>query len=175
MGLGFVAFEDANGVFYSALRNARYTYVSNASGETELYDLDADPFQLDNQVANPAYDAAEAALAARLARLRACTGPSCRSKPALNLKLPRAKRRDGRSCRRAGQFVARVGGAAAGRLVFARFEVGGRASGSDQAAPFRKRLTPRLLRRKPRPEIQVFAELLDGRTVSLQKRVRICR
>jgi hypothetical protein len=59
--------------------------------------------------------------------------------------------------------------------VVARFSVGGRSSGSDQAAPFRKRLTPRLLRRKPRPEIQVFAELLDGRTVSLQKRVRICR
>jgi len=167
--------EDANGVFYSALRNSNYTYVSNASGETELYDLDADPFQLDNEVANPAYDAAEAALAARLARLRACAALTCRSKPALKLNLPGAKRRDGRSCRRAGQFVARVRGAAAGRLVFARFEVGGRASGSDQAAPFRKRLTPRLLRRKPRPEIQVFAELLDGRTVSLQKRVRICR
>jgi N-acetylglucosamine-6-sulfatase len=167
--------EDPNGVSYSALRNSRYTYVSNASGETELYDLDADPFQLQNQVANPAYDAAEAALAARLARLRACAGPSCRSNPALGLKLPRTQRQDGRSCRRAGQFVARVRGAAAGRLVFARFEVGGRRSGSDVVAPFRHRLTPRLLRRKPSPKIDVFAELIDGRAVSLQKRVRICR
>ena len=166
--------EDANGVFYSACATPLHVRQQRKRRDRALRPRRGSVPAV-NQVANPAYDAAEAALAARLARLRACTGPSCRSKPALNLKLPRAKRRDGRSCRRAGQFVARVGGAAAGRLVFARFEVGGRASGSDQAAPFRKRLTPRLLRRKPRPEIQVFAELLDGRTVSLQKRVRICR
>ena len=165
--------EDANGVFYSALRNSSYTYVSNASGETELYDLGADPFQLSNQVANPAYDAAEAALAARLARLRTCAALTCRSKPALKLNLPRAKRRNGRSCRQAGRFVARVRARLpADSWSRALASGGGRA---PTAAPFRKRLTPRLLRRKPRPEIQVFAGLLDGRTVSLQKRVRICR
>jgi N-acetylglucosamine-6-sulfatase len=167
--------EIANGVFYAALRNSRYTYVSNASGETELYDLAVDPFQLQNQVANPAYDAAEAALAARLAALRACVGSDCRSRPPLKLKLPPAERRGGRSCRSPGDFLARVRGAASSQLVLARFEVGGRAAGSDRLAPFKERLAPRLLRRKRRPLIQAFAELLDGRLASLQKRVRVCR
>ncbi len=36
-------------------------------------------------------------------------------------------------------------------------------------------IAARLLRDKPRPELRVIAELVDGRTLSLQKRVRICR
>ena len=167
--------EGGAGVTYAAVRNSKYTYVSNASGETELYDLDADPYQLDNQVANPAYDAAEAALAARLAGLRTCAGESCRLRPALKLKLSRSVRDRGRSCRPPKDFLARLRGPDSGALVRATFRVGAKLSGRDLSWPFKKELRPRLLRAKRRPEIRVVVELVDGRALSLQKRVRICR
>ena len=63
---------------FAAVRTARYIYVENGTGEIELYDLGSDPYELQNQDANPAYDAVEAALAARLAPLRSCSGESCR-------------------------------------------------------------------------------------------------
>jgi arylsulfatase A-like enzyme len=160
---------------YAAVRTARYVYVENLTGELELYDLEADPYQLQNLAADPAYDAIEAALAARLASLRACAGPSCRLKPDLKLKLPRSVRQNGRSCRPAGDFMARVRGSVAGQVVHASFAVGAAAAGEDSAGPFKKRLRASLLRAKRKPEIRVVAELLDGRALSLQKRVRICR
>ena len=51
----------------------------------ELYDLEADPFELQSQHANPAYAPLRAQLAARLAALRDCAGDSCRTKPQLRL------------------------------------------------------------------------------------------
>jgi N-acetylglucosamine-6-sulfatase len=160
---------------FAAVRTSRYVYVENLTGELELYDLDLDPFQLQNQVANPAYDAAEAALAARLAALRSCAGKSCRSKPDLRLKLPRPVREGGRSCRQASGFVVRVRGADAGELVLASFAVGSAKAVTDRAGPFKKRLLPRQLRAKRRPEIRAEVELVDGRRLSLRQRVRICR
>ena len=56
-----------------------------------------------------------------------------------------------------------------------RSAVGAKPAGRDGAGPFKKQLQPRLLRAKRRPEIRAIAELLDGRQLSLQKRVRICR
>ena len=63
---------------FAAIRTSRYVYVENATGELELYDLSVDPYQLQNQVLNPAYDLAEAQLAKRLAALRSCAGETCR-------------------------------------------------------------------------------------------------
>ena len=169
--------DDAiGGVFYDAIRNARYTYVQNATGELELYDLRKDPFQLQNQISNPAYDAAEAALAKRLARLRNCAGASCRSRPDLRLELPRSIREGGRSCRRPGAFVARLRGSGAAGLVRARFAIGSEGAGRVGEAPWKKKIRPSLLREgRGRPEIRVIAELLDGRVLSVQRRTRICR
>ena len=160
---------------FSAIHTSGYVYVANATGELELYDLGVDPFQLDNQVNNPAYDAIEASLASRLATLRSCAGEGCRTKPDLRLKLPKSQRENGRSCRDAKDFVARVRGSAAGDLVLVGFSVGAEPAGQATAGPFKKEILPRLLRAKKRPEIRVVAELLDGRIQSLQKRVRICR
>jgi hypothetical protein len=160
---------------YEAVRTSRYIYVVNEADRPELYDLEADPYQLQNLASDPAYDEPEAALAARLAALAGCAGPSCRSKPALVQKLPRTVRRDGRSCRRAGGFLVRVRGADAGALVEATFRVGAKRAARDRSSPIKKRIAARLLRGKRRPEIRVVAELVDGRELSLQKRVRICR
>ena len=73
--------DNVNGVFYSAIRTARYLYARNASGETELYDLRSDPYQLQNLVTDPVYDAAEAALAARLAALAVAPGRAVAPSP----------------------------------------------------------------------------------------------
>ncbi len=166
--------EEANGVFYGAVRNSRYAYVLNASGETELYDLRADPYQLENQVSNPAYDEAEAALAARLAALQTCAAKSCRAKPALSLKLPASERENGRSCRSAADFVARVRGAGASKVERVTFRVGSRLAGRDSSTPLDERIEPGLLRGKRTPELRAIVEMIDGRKLSLQKEVRIC-
>jgi arylsulfatase A-like enzyme len=62
---------------YHGVRTARYAYVEYATGERELYDLAADPDELDN-LAGRADPALLDSLAARLARLRSCRGAGCR-------------------------------------------------------------------------------------------------
>ena len=38
---------------FAAVRTDRYVYVENLTGEIELYDLEADPVQLQNQARQP--------------------------------------------------------------------------------------------------------------------------
>lgn len=71
---------------YRALRTQQYLYVEWYAGdehEYELYDLAADPYQLENLLATPegrtANQALTAELRARLKQLESCAGPSCRS------------------------------------------------------------------------------------------------
>jgi N-acetylglucosamine-6-sulfatase len=63
---------------YHALRTRDYLYVEYTSGERELYDVRADPYQLESLHAT-----ADAAVAGQLARwlgtLRTCVGASCRA------------------------------------------------------------------------------------------------
>ena len=54
-----------------AVRTGRYKYVEKASGETELYDLLRDPFELANLAGKRAYSGVTAELSVKLARLRA--------------------------------------------------------------------------------------------------------
>jgi arylsulfatase A-like enzyme len=63
---------------YLALRTERYLYVEYASGERELYDMQTDPYQLENLAAT-ADPALLAALAANLDHLRLCAGADCRA------------------------------------------------------------------------------------------------
>jgi arylsulfatase A-like enzyme len=62
---------------FDGIRTAEWTYVEYGTGERELYDLARDPHQLDN-VVETADPALVAALAARLAELRTCSGAECR-------------------------------------------------------------------------------------------------
>ena len=63
---------------YQGLRTREYAYVEYMTGERELYDLRADPYELDN-IATKASQALLAELSARLGELNRCSGATCRS------------------------------------------------------------------------------------------------
>ena len=64
------------------MRTDRYTYVVwTETGEEELYDRAADPYELNNVAADPAYAAIKAQLAAKLAQLQHCAGAACNVTP----------------------------------------------------------------------------------------------
>ena len=62
---------------YQAVRTRRYLYVEYETGELELYNLKADPYQLQNIYAS-ADPALITELQSRLHKLRTCSGDSCR-------------------------------------------------------------------------------------------------
>jgi hypothetical protein len=75
---------------YRGIRNYRFLYVEHrTTGETELYDLQKDPFELQSEHANPAYASLKRLLAGRLHNLVSCAGASCRSRPAAALRTTR--------------------------------------------------------------------------------------
>ena len=156
---------------YAAIRNARFKYVEHhagaSAGAVELYDLERDPFELQSEHSNPAFAPLRAQLAARLAALRDCAGSGCRTKPRLKLKV-----RKRRGCVPRPARV-RIKGPDAGRVGRVTFKVGGRSAGKDGSRPFRKKLGR--LKRGKRTTIRATAEMLDGRRVDLERRVRACR
>jgi N-acetylglucosamine-6-sulfatase len=62
---------------YRAIRTETHKYVEYDTGDKELYDLEADPYELDN-----VYESAGPSLASdlktRLDALRSCTSEGCR-------------------------------------------------------------------------------------------------
>ncbi len=63
---------------YKAVRTRIHKYVRYINEESELYDLEADPYQLESRHADPAYGPLRRRLAERLRSLRGCAGSSCR-------------------------------------------------------------------------------------------------
>lgn len=65
--------------YWTAVRAGQWLYTEYPeTAEQELYDLVADPYQLENRAGDPALADTEARLAALLDRLRDCEGASCR-------------------------------------------------------------------------------------------------
>ncbi|HEU4493836.1 MAG TPA: sulfatase [Rubrobacteraceae bacterium] len=64
---------------YQALRTNDHTYVEWSSGEQELYDLEADPYQLRSVHDAPANQALIEKLSSQLATLRDCKADLCRA------------------------------------------------------------------------------------------------
>jgi N-acetylglucosamine-6-sulfatase len=66
--------------WYRGVRTRRYTYVEyEQTGEQELYDRRRDPYQLDNVAYRTTHRKTRKVLAAKLDRLRGCSGDDCRS------------------------------------------------------------------------------------------------
>ena len=67
---------------YTGVRTDQYTYVVwTETGEKELYDRAADPYELENVAGDSAYAAVEADLATKLQKLANCKGDACNVKP----------------------------------------------------------------------------------------------
>jgi N-acetylglucosamine-6-sulfatase len=138
---------------YQGVRTDRYLYAQYGTGEQELYDLRNDPFELQNAVTNPAYAPAKAALQQLLGSMVRCAGKGCRHRPALKLKF--------RDCSRA--IVA-----GKGQAQEATFYLRGKKIGSDPKPPIRVKLRNASSGEK----VEVVALSLDGRKVSLTRRLR---
>ncbi len=71
-------YSRAGNTGYSAIRTSRYKYVKYVTGERELYDLLYDPHEERSLHDSPRYADVRRRLAPKLARLRDCSGATCR-------------------------------------------------------------------------------------------------
>ncbi len=85
---------------YFGLRAGRYKYVEYTNGERELYDMKADPAELHNRIASPAWRAVAARLSVELAARKTCRGATCR---AVTARLPAAPYASRKLKRKAGR------------------------------------------------------------------------
>ena len=75
---GATASSSAPPLNYSAIRTGNYKYIEYADGGRELYDLKADPYELNNKVHTRRYRKVYRYLADQLDRRRFCDGVECR-------------------------------------------------------------------------------------------------
>ncbi len=67
---------------YKGVRPGDWKYVIyRDSGAEELYDLKADPYEINNLAGDPAYAATKARLIAKLEQLKECSGSACTAVP----------------------------------------------------------------------------------------------
>jgi N-acetylglucosamine-6-sulfatase len=65
---------------FTAVRTDRYLWIEyTEQGEQELYDLARDPYELTSLHTDPALASVRETLAQKLAKLRSCRGPTCRT------------------------------------------------------------------------------------------------
>jgi N-acetylglucosamine-6-sulfatase len=176
---------EPDGLQYSAVRTHRYKYVENATGELELYDLELDPYELQNQKDNPAYDKVQIAMAKRLDVLRDCAGEACRQQPRVELKIKgerkvkrnaKGKKVGFKNCFRAGSVSAKVKRAdGEADIVEVTFRVEGKKAGVRNIKPFERKLRPSLLKAKKKPAVTATTMMLDGRGITLAEDVKVCR
>ena len=162
---------------YRAIRTGRFVYAQHlTTGEYELYDLERDPYQLDNLDGVVSYAGVQRDLARRLRLLRNCVGRGCQKAPGLRLGVRSAGRRvePGR-CARGDDLRLRLAGRDRERVTGAEVFVGGRKIARVAGGPISKRIRRPRVRPGRRYVLRVQAELRDGRIYTLDRRLRACR
>ena len=135
---------------YHGVRTDRYLYAQYGTGERELYDLRADPFELQNQAGNPVFAQVQGALQRLLGGEAKCAGKTCRARPAVKLE-PR------------GCSSAKVAGK--GKPREATFYLRRKKIRHDAKPPIRTRLRGA----SSGARLQAVVSSLDGRIVTLKR------
>jgi hypothetical protein len=161
--------------WFTGVRTRHYLYVE-WPGESELYDLARDPYELQSLHGDPRTARLRLALSARLARLRACAGAACRPRPklALRLRAPAHGATGGHRCLR-GTAVALLRGPDRRHVQEVTFLVGSHRVRADHAAPFRARLPSRRLRAGGLTRIRARVQADYDRLATYDRRIRVCR
>jgi len=182
----------ANGVpRYRALRNQRYLWIEHkTTGEYELYDHVADPFELRNLEDLDSYAPIRTAMAKRLRSLQRCRGArGCsRSRPKLVLRATAAPARTARERRqerrRSGGGVQRcvggdvrlsLAGSDLAAVVAVAYFRGAKRLRATRRPPFAVRLPARALPRARTSPLRARVTTFDGRTATYDRAVRTCR
>jgi N-acetylglucosamine-6-sulfatase len=144
---------------FDAIRSRNFLYAEYQNGDRELYDLQKDPYELQSQHANPAYDEIKNALAARLHNLVRCAGSTCRARPPLVFTAVRRGK--------CGAVSASVSGSG---VTAVTFMVDGRRAAIDTHKPFHANL-----RFKRRATVRARVATMFDQLVTADRAVRGCR
>jgi len=174
-----ILLENGNGANnvppYRGIRTTRFVYAEHlTTGETELYDLERDPYELSNLVDDARYDPVRRDLASRLKTLKRCAGRGCQKHPALRLEVSSAGRRlsDG-ACPRSDLDL-RIAGRDRRRVSVAVTFIGARRVARASSEPDAQRIRKPHVRPGRRYRLRVRADLRDGRRLTLDRRLRGC-
>jgi arylsulfatase A-like enzyme len=170
---------------FRALRNNRFLYVEHSTtGETELYDLRKDPFELRNLEDRDDYAPVRHLLARRLRSLKRCRGRRCNAgRPSVRLALrelraPRGKgkkrARRNQSCVARGVRLA-LSGRERTRVERVQYSLGRRRLGSSRQAPFNTDVKRGRLPSGRKLRVRARVTTFDGRLVTVDRPVTTCR
>jgi hypothetical protein len=167
------------------VRTSRYLYTEWRSTEPdgpytpvpekELYDTYADPYQLDNKAADPAYSSVVAELGDELDDLVDCVGPECQTAPTADLTFTNAGvGADG--CMVPPVTTAFTPTSGDGPIVGVTFRVGGQLLTTDTEAPYEAAIPDAAVRSTEPKRATALAEALftDGRRLTLPAKIHLC-
>jgi len=181
--------ENGRGVnsvpMFRALRNNRFLYVQHGTtGETELYDLRKDRYQLRNLEDSDRYAAVRQLLARRLRSLKRCAGERCNAgRPSVRLALrelqPAPRKRSRRRVRHNQSCVARglrlgLTGRESRRVERVQYLLGRRSLGSSRRPPFRAVVKRSRLPSGQEVKVRARVTTLDGRVVTVDRAIKTC-
>jgi hypothetical protein len=144
---------------FDAIRSRNFIYAEHQNGDRELYDLAKDPYELQSQHANTAYDAIKTSLAARLHRLVTCAGATCRAHPAVRFTAVRRGK--------CGPVALAVSGETVSTVTFT---INGRQVAGDNRAPFRVSL-----RFRQKATVRARVATAFDQVVTADRAIRSCR
>jgi hypothetical protein len=168
---------------YCGVRSLDWLYVEYQTGETELYDMRNDPYQLRNQEDNDRYKAVKHLLARRLHSLEHCAGDRCNAgRPSVHLALRELEPagRKGRRVRRNQSCVARgihlgISGRERRRVERVQYTLGRRRVGSSRRPPFSADVKRSLLPAGRELRVRARVSTLDGRVATVDRALKTCR